>query len=71
MENKQTAVDWLVDQLPIRMKNYLMEEIERAKQMEKGQIKESWNDGNLLGRNGHILEEYDNGEQYYNQIYGK
>lgn len=35
MEYKQTPVEWLVEQLPIRMKNYLQEEIEKAKEMEK------------------------------------
>lgn len=36
MENKQqTAVEWLVEQLPIRMQNYLQKDIEEAKEMER------------------------------------
>lgn len=37
---------------------------------EKEQIAEAWNDGNLLGRNGHIKLEYDTGEQYYKEKFG-
>ncbi|NBV09767.1 MAG: hypothetical protein EBS09_11790 [Flavobacteriia bacterium] len=32
---KQTAVEWLVEQLPMRIKNSMMAEIEQAKEMEK------------------------------------
>ena len=32
---KQTAVEWLVEQLPMRIKNSMMGEIEQAKKMEK------------------------------------
>jgi len=35
---KQTAVEWLVEQLPMRIKNSMMGEIEQAKAMEKEQI---------------------------------
>jgi hypothetical protein len=35
---KQTAVEWLVEQLPMRIKNSMMGEIEQAKEMEKEQI---------------------------------
>ena len=34
---KQTAVEWLVEQLPMRIKNSMMDEIEQAKEMEKEQ----------------------------------
>lgn len=76
---KQTAVQWLQEQLkkgvdfnPLDSNSYLNEVekvFEQAKQMEKEQTKEAWNDGNLLGRNGHILLEYNTGEQYYNETY--
>jgi hypothetical protein len=36
---KQTAVEWLVEQLPMRIKNSMMGEIEKAKEMEKEQKK--------------------------------
>jgi len=42
---------------------------ELAKQMEQDIISESWNDGNLIGRNGWIIEEYSTGKQYYKKKY--
>ena len=39
---KQTAVEWLVEQLPERMKNYMNDSIAIAKEMEKQQIKDSF-----------------------------
>ena len=35
---KQTAVEWLTEQLPIRILNAYQNEIEKAKAMEKEQI---------------------------------
>ena len=71
---QQTAVEWL-DRWFRDNYEATYEEgnkaFEQAKQMEKEQIKESWNDGNLLGRNGNVLLEYNTGEQYYNETYGK
>lgn len=71
-----TAVEWFCNNisfLDIRPKDTLkiLKVYEQAKQMEKDLIAKAWNDGNLLGRNGFILEEYSNGEQYYNETYGK
>lgn len=74
---KQTAVEWLIQKLRgcDDKGNFIFngvinsELINQAKEMEKEQIKESWNDGNLLGRNGHILLEYNTGEQYYNETF--
>ena len=34
---QQTAIEYLFEQLPIRMQNYLQKEIEIAKEMEKEQ----------------------------------
>lgn len=70
MENKkQTVVEWLVAQLQAPCRGIPSHIIEHANQMFKDQIKESWNDGNLLGRNGNVLLEYNTGEQYYNETY--
>ena len=77
---QQTAVEWLIEQLveldkeldgirksddstviklnPTRI-------YDQAKQMEKEQIIEAWNDGNFLGRNGNILADYSDGNRYY------
>lgn len=71
-----TAVEWLEQEFiklesTIGVYGKMYELIEHAKQMEKTQIVESWNDGNLLGRNGNILLEYSDGLQYFNQNYNK
>ena len=74
---QQTAVEWLwntlidtynlagispgQEHLPDGILSYL----EQAKQMEKEQIQEAWNDGNFLGRNGNILADYSDGKGYY------
>ena len=67
MEKKETAVDYLVEQLfKIRNNTTEVKEmnsksiIDQAKQMEKEQIVNSW-----VGGKGFL-----NGEQYYNETYG-
>ena len=66
-----TAVEWLINQVQDNMGDIPLDIQEQVKQMFKDQIKESWNDGNLLGRNGHVLLEYSTGEGYYKETYGK
>ena len=65
MESKQTAVEWLVEQLEqhhtsIDIKNTVV--FQQAKAMEKEQIVETYNEGALDG--------LQLGEQYYNFVYG-
>jgi hypothetical protein len=57
---KQTAVEWLVEQLPMRIKNNMMGEIEQAKEMEKEQIIKAYENMNSMAMYG---------EQYYNETY--
>lgn len=75
MENKtQTAVQWFVEQLPLRMKNYMGKEIEQALQIEKEQSIECWNTAHQSGRfegKGIAQENWQTFEQYYNETYGK
>lgn len=70
--NKQTAVEWL-EYMFIHGEHYsieaVMEWLKHAKQMEKEQLEEAWNDGNLLGRNGHVILEYTTGKEYYKETY--
>jgi hypothetical protein len=65
--SKQTAVEWLVEQLiPNAMRMFdatTCNAIEQAKQMEKEQIKGAWYDGISGGQCG-------DSEQYYNETYG-
>jgi hypothetical protein len=58
MSNKQTAVEWLVEQICGDHTEQWQKEIEQAKEMEKEQIVRAFG-----------YEEID-GEQYYNETYG-
>ena len=67
MENKQTAVDWLMDKLKFINKEAYAElyneSFEQAKQMEKWQIMDAVDFG--TEKFGDVAEEY------YNETYGK
>jgi hypothetical protein len=70
MENKQTAVEWLVEKMS--QYNFEMEVVRNkyipeAIQMEKEQIKNSFDSGYF----SYEVLFYDNAEQYYNETYGK
>ena len=66
---KQTAVEWLVEEmilrLSIRIENTFdgNDLLKQAKEMEKEQIKDAFDEGNP---NGFIIKC---GEQYYNETY--
>ena len=70
-QNKQTAVDWLIDNLPQRFKNAMLisgsEIIEEAKEMEKQQIMKAVYDS--MGTN--FDPNMGRAELYYNEIYSK
>ncbi|WP_396179536.1 hypothetical protein [Flavobacterium sp.] len=65
MENKETAVEWLISQQK-HNKFYDIKTIEQAKKMQKEQIINSFDSGYF---NYEVLF-YDNAEEYYNEIYG-
>jgi hypothetical protein len=79
---KQTAVDWLIDQLEkyelySKISFQCLKEIEQAKQMEKQEIIEAYSDGAKGGANDG-KGQHKNGwvsiqmkEQYYNETFGK
>ena len=62
-----TAVEYLIEQLPIRVLNSLQKEIEQAKEMEKQQIIDAFSEGSDDGFYGF---GDDRSEQYYNETYG-
>ena len=64
---QQTAVEWLVEQLPMRIKNSMMDEIEQAKEMEKEQICHAHLTGLIYPLE---IEATKQAEQYYNETYG-
>jgi hypothetical protein len=62
-----TAVEWLFNQIPFEWSSSkaAWESLQIAKQMEKEQIIKAHNNGK------NILPPNENGEQYYNETYGK
>ena len=67
---KQTAVEWLVSKLPQRMLNYLKEEIEQAREMERQQIIDAQSyaisKADITNNRG-----YFDCEKYYNETFNK
>ena len=64
---KQTAVEWLVEQLDGEKhltENEIKRVIEQAKQMEKEQIVNAYNDCEWTG-------DHEDGEDYYNKNYNQ
>jgi hypothetical protein len=61
-EKQQTAVEWLFGQY-VNKSIITIEDIEQAKEMEKEQIIDAFDEGNP---NGFILKD---GEQYYNETF--
>ena len=68
----QQLIQWMEDESEVIPfdQEYCYNKAKELLEMEKEQIAESWNDGNFLGRNGLILEEYSTGKQHYKEKYG-
>lgn len=66
MSKQITAVEWLVQQLPIRIINSYQSEIAKAKQMEKEQIMDAWNIGLCIQDTNDVCAEY-----YYNETFNE
>jgi hypothetical protein len=66
-DKKQTAVDWLFEQLPdhLRLSRDGFDMLQQAKQMEREQIEEAYGDG----LNAHRTN-FCNRNEYYDQTYG-
>jgi hypothetical protein len=62
---KQTAVEWLVTKLPLGVKGAILDKIEQAKEMEKEQIMDAFNDG----INDECIGGNKSPEQYYNETF--
>jgi purine-nucleoside phosphorylase len=76
MENKQTAVEWLVKELnqkidfiPLEKWDMIRDIIQQAKEMEKEQIKSAFNIGELMAHD-YFYGNDECAENYYNQTYG-
>ena len=75
---KQTAVEWLIAQVNSEQyqiafgQTYIsIDLIEQAKQMEKEQIAKAWDDGDYAYFfSKETGKDFENGQEYYNEIYG-
>jgi hypothetical protein len=63
---RQTAVEWLLNEWPILKSELPHWLIEQAKEMEKEQIKNAHNEGYGSG----YMDDLKSPEQYYNETYG-
>jgi len=64
---KQSAVQWLVDNLSTISYIEFYEEIEKAKEIEKEQIIDAYSEGDING----IMDNRKMAEQYYNETFNK
>jgi hypothetical protein len=72
----KTAIDWFIDQLPLRIANqlsYYNKELETAKEIQREQIEEAFELGQLnensFQHTGRRIHE--SKEEYYNTTYNK
>jgi predicted ATP-binding protein involved in virulence len=73
---EQTAVEWLVSKLPQRMLNYLKEEIEQAKEMEKEQQEKMYSEEDMRkafksSSLTNMLDVYESFEEFIEQFKNK
>jgi SET domain-containing protein len=61
---KETAVEWLIEQICGDHTEQWQKEIEQAKEMEKEQIKNSWYNSLTKG-------DYNSADEYYNETFNK
>jgi len=72
---QQTAVEWLFEQLPNKLKPHLKKELQQAKEMEKEQIIEADLNATIRTAKGanadvSVRRVKELGEQYYNETFG-
>jgi hypothetical protein len=51
---KQTAVEWLYEQMPIKIQPHYKKQLEQAREMEKQQRKDAY----AIGREGKTIAEF-------------
>ena len=69
---KETAVEWFAQKLSEQGIDYPLQEFKQAKEMEKDEVHNSWNDGYDKGtrdRIEKISNPVGNAEQYYNETF--
>lgn len=75
-QKEQTAVDYLLNHIPLVLRVGIAEQIRIAKSIEKHQIELSFYDGGIDFQekkelNNAEVPYYNDAEQYYNEQYGK
>jgi len=74
MDNKQTAVEWLIKEYSkyIDDSNVPFGLIEQAKEMEKEQMMKTWTKAidQTQERAWNVVRAYDDFDDYYNETYG-
>ena len=68
---KQTAVEWLVNEIPnIDWENsYWKNKIEQAKEMEKQQHSETWDNSLIENKGDNYIGKEKSFEEYYNETF--
>lgn len=70
-DKKQTAVEWLLNAIEtkngVEFSSYYTEFIQQAKEMEKEQIIDTFQDSRILS----VTNNCSSGEQYYNETFNK
>jgi len=67
--NKQSSMEWLIEQLPLIQQEGLRDIIEQAKAMHKEEIIDSFGVGCQVEAS-RLIGYHKMAEQYYNEIYG-
>ena len=72
MTTKQTAVEWLLENIAYIPMGFEIDIIKQAKAMEKEQITDAHIEGQrVFDKHDHTQWTTDQAEQYYNETYGK
>lgn len=64
-----TAVEWLFDNLDLSGGSNAIDTLNKAKEMEKEQIKEAFQDGSFTGCGCYDYMREEDAEQYYNETF--
>jgi hypothetical protein len=70
---QQTSVEWLFSQIPFEWSSSkaAFEALQQAKEMEKEQIKDAWDNKAVLTRANHYGIDKRSGDEYYNETFNK
>jgi hypothetical protein len=67
---KQTAVEWLIENIAYIPMGFEIDIIKQAKAMQNKQLKEAWNDGYKKAQQDIVTNSFSTFEQYQNEKNG-